>query len=99
LNVLAGAATCLVVYLIGAGIFDRRVGLVGALILALFPSQIFGTTLILTEVFWTFVIMSFLLAVMHFTLRPGPWWQYALVGMALGVISLIRGETLPSRWR
>lgn len=94
LNALFGAATCVVVYAIGARVFDRRVALVAALILALFPSQVFGATLIMSEVFWSFVMMLFLLGVLRFTLGPGPPWRFAVVGLVLGLVSLIRGETV-----
>ena len=56
LNVFAGVATCLLVYLVGARVFDRRAGIVGAFLLAVFPSQIYRTTLLMTEVLTAAVV-------------------------------------------
>lgn len=92
INVILSVATCLLAYLVGRQVFDRRIGLVAAAILALFPSQIFYSTLLMTEVIWTFFAMLFLFLVLHFTIRSISWKAVALLGLLLGAASLIRGE-------
>jgi 4-amino-4-deoxy-L-arabinose transferase-like glycosyltransferase len=72
LNVLLGAATVLAVYVLGARLFDRRVGLVAAALLALFPSQIFFSTLVMTEVFFAALVTVVVLLVVVWTLPPSP---------------------------
>jgi 4-amino-4-deoxy-L-arabinose transferase-like glycosyltransferase len=70
LNAVLGAATCLLVYVLGSRVFDRRVGLVGAGVLALFPSQVFLPTLLMTETPWTFLTMLLLALTLVLTLKP-----------------------------
>ena len=105
LNAVLGAATCLLVYVVGRQVFDRRVGLVGAGILALFPSQVFLPTLLMTETPWTFLTMLLLALTLVLTLRAEPfqsrrhafhqsWLAVALLGLAFGAASLVRGEML-----
>jgi len=70
LNVFLGAATVLLVYALGARLFDRRVGLVAAALLALFPGQIFFSTLVMTEVFFAALLTLVVLLVVVWTLPP-----------------------------
>jgi 4-amino-4-deoxy-L-arabinose transferase-like glycosyltransferase len=91
-NVLLSVATCLLTYLVGREVFDRRVGLVGAAVVALFPSQVFYSTVLMTEVTWTFFVMLFLYLVLRLTIRSISWQAVALLGLLLGAASLIRGE-------
>ncbi len=95
LNAFLGAATCVLVYVVGRQVFDRRVGLVGAGILALFPSQVFLPTLLMTETPWTFLTMLLLALTLILTLRgKTSWLPVALLGLAFGGASLVRGEML-----
>ena len=70
LNVFLGAATVVAVYVLGARLFDRRVGLVAAALLALFPSQIFFSTLVMTEVLFAALLTLVALLVVLWTLPP-----------------------------
>jgi len=95
LNAVLGAATCLLVYVVGKEVFGRRVGLVGAGILAVFPSQVFLPTLLMTETPWTFLTMLLLALTLILTLRgKTSWLPVALLGLAFGAASLVRGEML-----
>jgi 4-amino-4-deoxy-L-arabinose transferase-like glycosyltransferase len=94
-NALLGAATCMVIYFVGREVFDRRVGLTAAGILALFPSQVFLPTLLMTETPWTFLSALLLALTLILTLRKKPsWLPVAMLGLAFGVASLVRGEML-----
>jgi 4-amino-4-deoxy-L-arabinose transferase-like glycosyltransferase len=70
LNVFLGAATVVAVYVLGARLFDRRVGLMAAALLALFPSQIFFSTLVMTEVLFAALLTLVALLVVLWTLPP-----------------------------
>jgi 4-amino-4-deoxy-L-arabinose transferase-like glycosyltransferase len=95
LNAALGTAACLLVYFVGREVFDRRVGLVAAGILALFPSQVFLPTLLMTETPWTFLTLLLLALTLALTLRKRPGWlPVALLGLAFGAASLVRGEML-----
>ncbi|MDI6856963.1 MAG: glycosyltransferase family 39 protein [Dehalococcoidia bacterium] len=94
LNVFAGAATSIAVYFLGAKVFDRRVGLLGALLLAFFPSQVFGATLLMTEVIWGLAVTLLLLLVIGLTIERPTLGRVALTGLVIGILSMIRGETV-----
>jgi 4-amino-4-deoxy-L-arabinose transferase-like glycosyltransferase len=92
LNAVLGAATCLMAYLVGARVFDRRVGLGGALLLALFPGHIFFSALLMTETLSAFLLMLILTVALMFTGESASWRAIVLVGLLLGAASLVRGE-------
>ncbi len=96
LNVFAGVATCLAVYLVGSRVFDRRTGLLGALLLAVFPSNIFRTTLLMTETLTSLVVVLVALLLLLWVMREGgpSWWQAIALGVFFGAFALMRGEAL-----
>jgi 4-amino-4-deoxy-L-arabinose transferase-like glycosyltransferase len=57
LNVFLSCGISLLIYCIGSNIFDKRYGLLSALIWALWPSQIFYTALVSTEILFTFLML------------------------------------------
>jgi hypothetical protein len=89
-----GAATCV--------LFTRRPGSVRLAcrpcrrgILAFFPSQVFLPTLLMTEIPWTFLTMLLLALTLVLTLRGSTsWLPVAVLGLAFGAASLVRGEML-----
>jgi 4-amino-4-deoxy-L-arabinose transferase-like glycosyltransferase len=94
LNVFLGAATVVAVYVLAARLFDRRVGLTAAALLALFPSQIFFSTLVMTEVLFAALLTLVVLLVVLWTLgdeRPAVYKLLAL-GLLLGYGAITRGE-------
>jgi 4-amino-4-deoxy-L-arabinose transferase-like glycosyltransferase len=93
LNVALGTATCLLAYLIGKRVFSGAVGIVAALALAVFPSQVFWPTLLLSETLATFLValIAYLAIVSLVSLS---WWKAVIVGVLIGATSLVRGETV-----
>ena len=94
LNVFLGAATVLAVYALGARLFDRRVGVTAAALLALFPSQIFFSTLVMTEVLFAALLTLVVLLTVFWTLgeeRPAAY-KLLLLGLLLGYGAITRGE-------
>jgi 4-amino-4-deoxy-L-arabinose transferase-like glycosyltransferase len=104
LNVFLGAATVLAVYVLAARLFDRRVGLVAAALLALFPGQIFFSTLVMTEVLFAALLTTVILLVVLWTLPPKAdppptekderpaVYKVLLLGLLLGYGAITRGE-------
>ncbi len=98
LNVALGTATVGLVYLIGRRALGPRPALVGAAIVAGFPSLIFFTAVTLSEVAFTFFALLgvYLLLI---EARPGPGRRRDLLlllaaGLVLGFASLVRGQAL-----
>ena len=94
LNVLLGTATCLLAYLIGKKVWNRNVGLVAAGVLAIFPGQVFLPTLIMSEVPATFLVALFVCLVAFFAIESLSWWRAAAIGVFIGAMSFVRGETI-----
>jgi len=94
LNVLLGTATCLLAYLIGRRIWNRTAGLIAALVLAVFPGQVFSPTLVMSEVPATFLVALFVCLVAFFAIDSLSWQRAAAIGVFIGVISFVRGETI-----
>ena len=95
-NVALGTATVALVYLIGRRALGARPALVGAAIVAAFPSLIFFTAVTLSEVAFTFFA---LLGVYLLILEAHPDRRRNLVlllaaGLTLGFASLVRGQAL-----
>ena len=96
LNVVLGGATVLLLYLLGSRLFNRRVGLTAALLLALFPNQVFFSSLTLTETLFTTILVLILVLVVYLMLgqRAPRLWQVGLIGALIGYAALVRGEGL-----
>jgi 4-amino-4-deoxy-L-arabinose transferase-like glycosyltransferase len=95
-NAVAGSLTVVMVYLLGAKVFGRTAGLIGAGLLAVLPNQIVFTGLTLTEVFFTllFVLILLLTAYALLSDKEPRYWQIALIGALIGAAALVRGEAL-----
>jgi 4-amino-4-deoxy-L-arabinose transferase-like glycosyltransferase len=94
LNVVLGTATIALTYLIGRRTLGARPALVGAGIVALFPSLIFFTGVTLSEVTFTFLALlgMYLLLV---EAQQGPERDLRLLigaGLVLGLATLTRGQ-------
>ena len=93
-NALAGGLTCLLIYLIATRVFDRRVGLVAAVLFAVFPGQLFWSTLLMTESLTPALLCLILLLFMMWVVeqRGAGWLRYGTLGALFGVAVLARGE-------
>jgi 4-amino-4-deoxy-L-arabinose transferase-like glycosyltransferase len=96
LNAVAAATTALLVYFIGARVFSKKVGGVAAVMLAVFPGQVFYSTLLLNEsVFSFFFTLILLFTVVWISKRKGIWPPaLLLLGILFGWAALMRSEAL-----
>lgn len=96
MNAVFGALTVLMVYLLALRLFDRRVGLLAAGVLAFFPSQVFYTGTLLSEPLFTMLVVAGMLVLLW-----KPWrsdgveaWRLAAFGLLMGAATLTRAITL-----
>jgi 4-amino-4-deoxy-L-arabinose transferase-like glycosyltransferase len=94
LNAVLGALTVALVYLLGARLFDRRVGLTGAALVAFLPGQVFFSGLLMTEVPFTAGLLAILLLILARLSAAGPsaWRWLVVAGLAIGGLAMVRGE-------
>ncbi len=94
-NVLLGVLTCWLTYALGRLIFDERVGLLSALIMALFPSLIAWTNILATENLFIPILLGVLLSFILAVKRTGTGWGWlVLCGILTGSLALIRPAAL-----
>lgn len=95
-NIVLGALTCVALYFLGRLIAGWKTGVAAGLLLALFPGHVFFSSLVLSEVTFTFlvVIASLLIvAVARQGERPRVW-QLLVLGVTIGAAALVRGQGL-----
>ena len=96
LNVVLGTATGGLVYLIGRRTLGQGPALVGAGIVAAFPSLVFFTAVTLSEVTFTFLVLLavYLLIVEAQSGRRRDLRLLLAAGLVLGYASLVRGQAM-----
>ena len=95
LNVVLGALTCVVVYVVGSMLVHRRVGIAAGLLLALSPGHIAFSSVIMSEVLFTFLIAVAMLLILALAKRGDLDWRGALlVGIVIGIAGLVRAQAL-----
>jgi 4-amino-4-deoxy-L-arabinose transferase-like glycosyltransferase len=95
-NLLVAAAAAPITYFIGLRLRDRQTGIVAGSIMALFPSQVFFTSMLMTEPLFTTLAAALVLATLTWFIEPpeGRLWQWLAVGVLLGIMVLVRAEAL-----
>ena len=94
-NVVAGAFTVVLVYALAMRLGGQRAGIVAGVVLALFPSQIFFSIMIMTETLFAGLLVGLvLLLVVWLSKGTIKTWQIFVVGVLLGAMSLVRAETV-----
>lgn len=62
-NAVVGALTVILLYVLGRQLFDRRSAMLGALLLAVMPGQVFFAGLLWSETLFTFIFLLSLVAI------------------------------------
>lgn len=98
LQIVLSAATCLLTYLVGVQLFDRRSGLVAAALLATSLDHAMYAPLLLSETLFTFVVVAIALAYAKWTPESGSrvprLRQCIALGLGVASAALIRGVAL-----
>lgn len=94
-NAALGVATVAVVFLIGAIIFDGRAALIAAGGMALWPGQIYFTSLTLSEQLFTLLFsLGVLLTLLQARARSSSLLLLIALGALAGIAALTRGQGL-----
>jgi 4-amino-4-deoxy-L-arabinose transferase-like glycosyltransferase len=89
MNAGLGALNVAALYALALRVFGRREAIVAALGLAILPGQILWTDVLLAETLYTLTLTVFFVLVAY--LPRGPW-TVVVLGLAIGLAILIRGE-------
>lgn len=89
LNAVLGALTVAVLYLLARRLFDRLAATIAAVFLAILPGSILWTDVLLSETLYAFMLVGFFALVAWLPRRP---WAVAVLGVAVGLAMLTRGE-------
>jgi 4-amino-4-deoxy-L-arabinose transferase-like glycosyltransferase len=92
-QVLLGAASCLLLFLIAERVFDRRVALLSGLLLGFYPLHLYYTDMILPTVLVLFINLLLLWLLLRVFEAPSLVGA-ALVGMVLGLAVLAKSNAL-----
>ena len=94
LNIALAVGTVGLAYIAARRVFDRRVAFLGALLLALFPGQVYFSTLVYAETMFGLVFMLVLVLALLWTVgQPdAPWWRILLIGLVVGAAGMVRAE-------
>jgi len=90
-NALLSGGTVLLVYAIGRRAFDERTAVLGAALVALFPSLIFLTGITLSETLFTFLMFLGVWLVIEADRRPNGL-LFIPAGLVVGYAALTRGQ-------
>jgi 4-amino-4-deoxy-L-arabinose transferase-like glycosyltransferase len=89
LNVVLATATTILVYLVAQRMFGRLGARIAGGAHAILPGPIFMTALFLSETLFAFMLVGFLALVLFL---PNRRWMPAVLGVAVGLTALTRGE-------
>jgi 4-amino-4-deoxy-L-arabinose transferase-like glycosyltransferase len=90
-NVALATATVVLLYLVALRMFDRRGARLAGWTFAILPGPIFFTGLYLSETLFIFLLVGFLALAMYL---PDRRWTPLVLGVAIGLVALTRGEGL-----
>ena len=91
---LLGAVTLVLVYLIGRRLGGPLAGLVGAALLAVYPTTIYFTGKLMSEPLATLTLAGTVLSCMWAAEKGRKWWAWAIPGLLLGLTAFARPEYL-----
>jgi 4-amino-4-deoxy-L-arabinose transferase-like glycosyltransferase len=96
INIVLGALTCVGLYAVGCLLLNQRLGATAGLLLAVFPGHVFFSSLVLSEVLFTFLVVAAMALILLLS-RPNHQRKLPLViglGAVIGLAALVRGQGL-----
>jgi 4-amino-4-deoxy-L-arabinose transferase-like glycosyltransferase len=95
-NIVLGSLTCVALYFVGRIILGERGGIAAGLVLAVFPGHVFFSSLVLSEVTFTFLVVVATLLVLLISRRRGNRSVLGVLflGAVIGAAALVRGQGL-----
>jgi 4-amino-4-deoxy-L-arabinose transferase-like glycosyltransferase len=94
LNIVCGALTAVLVYVIGRRLFGETPGRIAGLLMAIFPGHVLFTPLLLSETYFLFLMTATMAAFIFLILdrrEPSPW-ALGAIGALAGATAMVRGE-------
>lgn len=95
LNIFFSCGITVLIYLIGCKLIDRRSGIIAAVIWAFWPSQIFYSVLVATEITFTFLILLCIYFFLRATSVKRTFTKSISLFAVLGIMSAISNSIRP----
>jgi len=94
--IVVGSVSAVLAYLVGARVLDRRAGVVAGILVALFPSQVYFTSVMMTETLFVMQSVLFVLLIILWFAESESHklWHAVVLGLLLGAMALTRAEAL-----
>jgi 4-amino-4-deoxy-L-arabinose transferase-like glycosyltransferase len=90
-NILLGVLTCWLTYILTVQLFDQRVALIAAMLIALFPSLIAWSNILASENLFLPLVLCVLISFLRAVKEPPIRWPWlVLTGLLTGICVLIR---------
>jgi hypothetical protein len=89
LNLLCYAAVLLIVFKLGSEVFDKRVGLISAAIMAIWPTFLMHTTQVLKDQMYLAAFLGLVLCAARLLTRSLSWQQGLISGLAGGAFVIL----------
>ena len=89
LNLLCYLAILMLIFKLGLEVFDRRVALLAAIIVALWPSLLLHTTQLLKDTMFIAAMLALILVLVRWLTRVYSWRVGLVAGVAGGMISVV----------
>lgn len=95
-NIILGALTCVALYIVGCLMAGQRVGAIAGLLLAVFPGHVFFSSLLLSEILFTFLTVVAMVVMLLVARRgeDGSIPRLIVLGLIVGAAALVRGQGL-----
>lgn len=88
-QIVVSSLTCSIVYIMGLQLSNRRVGLIGALLMCIYPPMIMFSVKTLTETFSIFMLYLSLIFLIH-AIRAKTWFWFFISGFLFALTILTR---------
>lgn len=95
-NVMLGVVICLLTSVMGDRVFGACEGRIAGLLMAIYPNQIFYTSLLMSELLFSCLLLVFLILWVHGLSNRGreKWYFWTSAGFVMGLLVLVRPPVL-----
>ena len=88
-QILVDSTTCLVIFFIGKSVYNKRIGLISAIVFILYPFFSYYTVHLLSESLFS-LLLSFVILYLISKRKIGHCWDFIVIGLLAGIAILCK---------